>query len=70
MPMFGAPNSKPLTLALFIPMGTVAGSIYNHSLVLISQNPKQHSNLLKSKKESCLKIIDDNKVLHYLGWLW
>ena len=47
MPMFGAPNSDPSTVATIIFMGTISGAIYNHGLALIF--PK-YREALKSAK--------------------
>ena len=45
--MFGAPNSKPSTVALIIFMGAAGGAIYNHGLALIF--PKYRSALKSAK---------------------
>ena len=47
MPIFGAPNSDPSTVATIILMGTIAGAIYNHGLALIF--PKYRAALKSAK---------------------
>ena len=60
MPMFGAPNSDPSTVATIIFMGTIGGAIYNHGLALIFPKYREALKTAKFKNQINKTTIHDN----------